>query len=65
MFTGLSTTEIVIILVVLVAIFGSKRMAELAKDAGQATKKLNHIKKDYEKTVKEVTDLEKGGDSHT
>ena len=70
MLRGLSTIEIVIILVILIVFFGGKKITELARGAGEATKELKDIKKDYEKTVKEVTDIDplstepykKGGD---
>ena len=71
MFQRMSTTEVVIILTVLVVAFGSKKIIELARGAGEATKELKNIKKDYEKAVKEVTAMDnpdtktkskKGGD---
>ena len=63
MLKGLSITEVVIVLVVLIVVFGGKKIIELARGAGEATKELKNIKKDYENTVKEVTDIEtKGGD---
>ncbi len=65
MFRGFSATEAVIILIILVVVFGGKKITELARGAGEATKELKNIKKDYEKAVKEVTDMEsKGGDLH-
>ncbi len=63
---SLSGTEIVIILVILIIVFGSKRIIDFARGAGETTKELKKIKKEYESTVKEVTDMDpKGGDSHT
>ena len=69
MLQGIGTTEILIILLILVAVFGSKKILELARGAGEATKELKTIKKDYETAVKEVTDVDslfegesKGGD---
>ena len=69
MLQGIGTTEILIILLILVAVFGSKKILELARGAGEATKELKNIKQDYETAVKEVTDVDslfegesKGGD---
>jgi sec-independent protein translocase protein TatA len=69
MLKGFSITEVVIILIILVVVFGSKKIIELARGAGETTKELKNIKKDYEKAVKEVTYMEpadtkpeKGGD---
>jgi len=40
MFRGIGTTELIIILVILVILFGGKKLPELGKGIGEATKEL-------------------------
>lgn len=51
---NIGLTEIIIIILVLIVIFGSKRITSLAKQAGEAGKELKKIKKEYHEAVKEV-----------
>lgn len=46
--------EIVLILLVLIIMFGGKRMTDMARDAGQAGKELKKIKKEFGQAKKEV-----------
>ena len=50
-----SISEIIIVLVVLIALFGSKKIVDLARGAGEATRDITAIKKDYKKTVENIT----------
>jgi len=54
MLEGIGLTEIIIIVLVLIVFFGSKRISELARQAGQATKELKKIKKEYKETLQEL-----------
>ncbi|EKE05151.1 MAG: hypothetical protein ACD_19C00425G0012 [uncultured bacterium] len=42
---NLGLPEIILIVLVLIIIFGSKRITDIAKDAGEAGKELKKIKK--------------------
>ncbi len=53
---GLGTREIIIIAVVLVLLFGSKKIPELAKDIVQAFKNLTGVFKDTENVKTEAND---------
>lgn len=46
MFGNLGTAELVIILVLLLLFFGSKKLTELARGMGEATKEVKKIKKE-------------------
>jgi len=54
MFQGIGLTELIIIILVLIIFFGSKRITQLARQAGQATKELKKIKKEYKETLQEL-----------
>ena len=60
---NLGTTEIIIIVLLLVIFFGSKRMSEIAKTAGESTKELKKVKKEYQSAVSEVNKEPKEKDS--
>jgi TatA/E family protein of Tat protein translocase len=49
---NLGLPEIVLIVLVLIIFFGSKRITDLAKDAGIAGKELKKIKKEYKEASK-------------
>ena len=46
MFSNIGTAELVIILVLVVLFFGSKKLTELARGMGEATKEAKKIKKE-------------------
>lgn len=46
---GIGTTELIIIALVLMVIFGSQKMTEMAKGLGKTKKELDDIKKELEK----------------
>lgn len=53
--------EIILVSLVLIIIFGSKRMTEMAKSAGEAGKELNKIKKDFKEASKEIDKVKTEG----
>lgn len=62
---NLGPAELIIIGVILVVFFGSKKIANLGKAAGETTKELKKIKKEYSDTVAELKEdgaTEKEGD---
>ena len=67
MLSNIGTTEFIIIGLVLVLIFGSKKITEMAGQLGESTKELSKVKKEYEKVLKGEVDEEKkpkGGVPH-
>ena len=46
MFSNIGTAELVIILVLLLLFFGSKKLTELARGMGEATKEVKKIKRE-------------------
>lgn len=54
--------EIILVVLVLIIFFGSKRMGEMAKSAGEAGKELKKIKKEFHSAKQEMTkEFEEGG----
>jgi len=53
--------EIILIVLVLIIVFGSKKITDLAKDAGEAGKELKKIKKEYSQAINEVEKIKKTG----
>ena len=51
MFSNLGTTEIIIIAVVLLVLFGGKKLPELARGLGQSGKELKKAKAELEKAL--------------
>ncbi len=51
MLKNLGTVEFIIIGVVAVLLFGSKRITEVAKGLGKSTKEFKKAEKEYEKTA--------------
>jgi sec-independent protein translocase protein TatA len=51
MFKNLGTTEIIIIAVVLLVLFGGKKLPELARGLGQSGKELKKAKAELEKAL--------------
>lgn len=58
---NLGLPEIVLILLVLIIMFGGKRMTDMARDAGTAGKELKKIKKEFGNAKKEVEKIKTGG----
>lgn len=53
--------EIILIVLVLIIVFGSKRITDLAKDAGEAGRNLKKIKKEYGEAKNEIDKIKKTG----
>jgi sec-independent protein translocase protein TatA len=53
MFKNLGAVEIIVILVVLLVLFGGKKLPELARGLGQAGRELKGAKKDLQKAFKD------------
>lgn len=51
---NLGTTEWIIIGVVVILLFGSKKLTELARGLGESGKEMKKIKKEFNKAVEEV-----------
>jgi len=51
---NIGPTELIIVGLVLIIFFGSKKMAELGKAGGETVKEIKKIKKDYSGALKEV-----------
>jgi len=54
MLKNLGTIEFVVIGVIAVLLFGSKKMTDVAKGLGKSTKEFKKAQKEYEKTVNKV-----------
>ncbi len=48
MFSNLGSGEVVVIAIIILVFFGSKKLNELAKGLGASVKEINKIKKDIE-----------------
>ncbi|MCX6816690.1 MAG: twin-arginine translocase TatA/TatE family subunit [Candidatus Beckwithbacteria bacterium] len=53
MFKNLGTGEIIVIALVLLVLFGSKKLPELARGLGQSVKELKKAKQDLQKSLKD------------
>jgi len=53
MFGGISPTEIIVIGLVLVVLFGGKKLTEMAGTLGKTTKELKKIKEEYKNVLSE------------
>lgn len=51
MFQNIGTTEIIVIAVVLLVLFGGKKLPELARGLGQSGKELKKAKSELEKAL--------------
>lgn len=58
---NLGLPEIILIVLVLIIVFGSKRMTDMAKNAGEAGKELKKIKKEFGSAKTEVEKIKNGG----
>lgn len=58
---NLGLPEIILIVLVLIIVFGSKRITDIAKDAGAAGKELKKIKKEYGSAKKEIEKIKTTG----
>lgn len=53
MFQNIGTTEIIIIAVVLMVLFGAKKLPEFAKGLGESGKELKKASKEFTEAVKD------------
>ena len=53
MLRNISATELIVILIFFLFLFGSKKMVELARGLGEAKKELSKAREEFEKTVEE------------
>lgn len=51
---NLGFKEILIIVLLLIVLFGSKRISALARNAGKSSKELKKTKKEYDEAVQEI-----------
>ena len=54
MFKNIGTTEIIIIAVVLLVLFGGKKIPELARGLGQSGRELKKAKKELENSLSDI-----------
>jgi TatA/E family protein of Tat protein translocase len=48
---NISSTELIIILVILIVFFGGKAIVSLARTSGQTVREMKNIKKEFSRTV--------------
>ena len=48
MFSNIGTTELIVIGVIVVVLFGSQRIVDLARGLGESTKEIKKVKKEIE-----------------
>ena len=53
MFKNLGTTEVIIIAIVLVILFGAKKLPELARGLGETGRELKNAGKEFKSAVKD------------
>ncbi len=54
MFGHMGTTEILIIGIILLVLFGGKRLSSLARDLGESGKELKKAKREFESAIDET-----------
>jgi sec-independent protein translocase protein TatA len=54
MFNNIGTTEILVIILVLIVLFGGNKISEVAKGLGEATKEFKKAQKEVENTKAEL-----------
>ena len=54
MFNNIGTTEILVIILVLIVLFGGNKITEIAKGLGEATKEFKKAQKEVENTKTEL-----------
>lgn len=63
MFNNLGSGEILIVVLVLVFLFGGKKLPEIAKDLGKSGNELKKAKKEIDKALSDMhTESREGGD---
>lgn len=54
MLGNIGSTEIIVILVILVVLFGAQRMTQVARGLGESTKELKKAKREYESDINTI-----------
>jgi sec-independent protein translocase protein TatA len=55
MFSNIGTGEIIIVILVLILLFGGKKLPELARGLGESGKELKKAKKEIEKALTDIS----------
>jgi sec-independent protein translocase protein TatA len=53
MFGNIGSSEVLVVAIVLLVLFGGKKLPEFARGLGEATKELKKAKKDFNKAINE------------
>jgi sec-independent protein translocase protein TatA len=62
MLGNIGSGELVVITVIVLLLFGTKKLNSLARGLGESTKEMKKVKKEYQKAVSEdMSDLEEEG----
>lgn len=64
MFQNIGPTEIIIIVLALVILFGSSRISDLAKSLGETERELKKVKKDYKKAMDDGAEEPENAQDH-
>jgi len=56
MFSNIGTVEIIVIAVVLILLFGGKKLPELARGLGESSKELKKAKKEFSEALSDEDD---------
>ena len=57
MFSNIGSGEIIVILIVLLFLFGGKKLPELARGLGESSRELKNAKKEVERAIVDVTSI--------
>lgn len=56
MLANIGSTELIVIVLVLIVVFGTNKISGLARGLGETTKEFKKVQKEYEKSLKDVSD---------
>jgi sec-independent protein translocase protein TatA len=59
---NIGAPELIIILIVIVVLFGGKKLRELARGLGESTKEAKKLKEEVRKTIKKEDDEDEEGE---
>ena len=62
MFSNIGSGEIIVVLLVLMFLFGGKKLPEIAKGLGESGKEIKKAKKEIEEAMSEITNEEDNQD---
>ena len=65
MFSNIGPGEVLVIVVVLIFLFGRKKLPELARGLGQSSREINKVKDEISQAISDITNDKdpKGGES--